>query len=256
VTSTRTCALLAFVAMLAIPSPRAHAWDGPKLWYEPADAMSPGGGGIFGTGGARDHRITCQDCHVDPPDGDIELRFSFSPPLASVGGVETYEPGQSYQVTVELVGERLTGPCGQYAKNNNGFAATFEDVSGRSAGVLRSDSGQTQTDCPSAYPDPGTGTTVLYRDCDVAMPEDYERASWQLGWTAPGGESGDITLHFGGVDGNCDMMSMGDLVVVGQRVLAAAPSASAGTHRRTWPAALGVLMSLSLLASLWFVARP
>ena len=249
-TTSRTSAILAFLATLAAASV-AHAWDGPKLWYDPADGMSPGGGGIFGTGAARDHGITCQDCHVDPPDGDVELRFRFSPSLASMNGLDVYQPGQTYDVTVELVGELLTGPCAPNAKNNNGFAATFEDADGQIAGVLTSDSGQSGTDCPAQYPDPGTGTTVLYGDCDVVMPENYERTSWQFRWTAPTSDSGGITLRFGGVDGNCDMMSMGDLVFVGQRDLVPATATTAQTRRGGWPPALGVLASLPLLASVW-----
>ena len=252
--TTRTSAFLAFLATLTAASV-AHAWDGPTLWYDPADGMPPGGGGIFGTGAARDHGITCQDCHVDPPDGDVELRFRFSPSLASMNGLDAYQPGQTYDVTVELVGELLTGPCAPDAKNNNGFAATFADATGQPAGMLASDSGQSGTDCPTAYPDPGTGTTVLYRDCDVAMPEDYERTSWQFRWTAPSAGTGPVTLHFGGVDGNCDMMSMGDLVVVGQRDLVPAPAVAAREPHRGWPPALGLLLSLPLFASVWLAGR-
>ncbi len=253
-TITRTSAIVTLLGILGAASV-AHAWDGPELWYDPADGMPPGGGGIFGTGAARDHGITCQDCHVDPPDGDIELRFRFSPSLGSVDGLDTYQPGQTYDVTVELLGEVLTGPCAPNAKNNNGFVATFEDTSGQPAGALASDSGQSRTDCPAAYPEPGTGTTVLYRDCDVAMPEDYERTSWQFRWTAPAASTGPVTLHFGGVDGNCDMMSMGDLVVVGQRDLSPAPAVAARQPGRGGSHALGLLLSLPLLASVWLAGR-
>ena len=253
-TTARTTATLAFVTTLGAATV-AHAWDGPELWYDPADGMPPGGGGIFGTGAARDHGITCQDCHVDPPDGDVELRFNFSPSLTSVDGLDAYEPGRTYDVTVELIGEILTGPCAPNAKNNNGFAATFQDAGGQTAGVLASDSGQTGTDCPAQYPDPGTGSTVLYRTCDVVMPESYERTSWQFGWTAPAAGTGSITLHFGGVDGNCDMMSMGDLVVVGQRDLVPATTAARRARPRGWPPALGLLFSLPLAASIWLAGR-
>lgn len=253
-TITRTSAIVTLLGILGAASV-AHAWDGPELWYDPADGMPPGGGGIFGTGAARDHGITCQDCHVDPRGGDIELRFRFSPSLGSVDGLDTYQPGQTYDVTVELLGEVLTGPCAPNAKNNNGFVATFEDTSGQPAGALASDSGQSRTDCPAAYPEPGTGTTVLYRDCDVAMPEDYERTSWQFRWTAPAASTGPVTLHFGGVDGNCDMMSMGDLVVVGQRDLSPAPAVAARQPGRGGSHALGLLLSLPLLASVWLAGR-
>lgn len=252
---TRTSALLAVLFAIPGAASVAHAWDGPKLWYEPADGMSPGGGGIFGTGSPRDHGITCQDCHVDRPAGDIELRFGFSPSLGSVDGVDSYQPGRTYDVSVELIGEVLTGPCVANGKNNNGFAATFADASGRTAGALASDSGQSAASCPSDDPEPGTGSTVLYRDCDVVMPEDYQRTSWQFRWTAPAASAGPVTLHFGGVDGNCDMMSMGDLVVAGQRDLVPATTAAARERRRGWPPALGMLASLPFIASIWLAAR-
>ena len=55
----------------------ARAWDGPELWYEPAHGAVPGGGGIFGTGGERDHHITCEHCHVDRPIQPAIASFAF-----------------------------------------------------------------------------------------------------------------------------------------------------------------------------------
>lgn len=42
-------------------------------------------------------------------------------------------------------------------------------------------------------------------------------SAWTFYWTAPA--SGTVRMFYGGVDGDCDMMSMGDAVVVGSMTL-------------------------------------
>src|SRR5262245_54111108 len=120
-----------FVLLVAVaPASVAHAWDGPGLWHTPSDAASPGGGGIFGTGSARDYRITCEKCHMNQPVGQtIDTAVTFTPPLGAGG---TYTPGQSYQVRIDLLGEfRGLSGCGPYTNNVNNFAADFEDAAGQ-----------------------------------------------------------------------------------------------------------------------------
>src|SRR5688572_6957029 len=205
--------IVVVVASLAVAQ-AARAWDGPTLWYEQAHGAVPGGGGIFGTGGARDHNITCEACHVERPTGVIDAALVFTPPLGDVAGMKVYSPGQTYQVRLDLVGELvgLSG-CGPYGRNINNFAATFE-ADGQPAGLLMSDSGQSQDACPTNYDMSWAGTTALYRDCDVVLATDNDdgRTSWFFSWRAPAAGSGMVTVSYGVVDGDCSMMSMGDAV--------------------------------------------
>jgi len=214
--------LRAFVLMMSLWPSLALAWDGPQLWHEPADGSAPGSGGIFGTGGVRDYRIVCADCHVDPAGSPIQIDFTFVPALGRVGDTSTYQPGQRYEVTARLVGESLGPPCDAYMSHVNGFAATFEDGAGASVGVLESDSGQSQASCPTVYPDPQSGTTVLYQECDVVVPTAGEnRTQWRFFWRAPS-SGGLVHVYSGGVDGDCGMSSMGDASVAGELLLAQA----------------------------------
>lgn len=198
----------------------ALAWDGPDYWYADAAGQPPGGGGLLGTGSVRDKGITCTHCHMNPA-GLVDLKLDFTPPLPTVGGQATYAPGQTYQVAAKLVGEHLgLSGCGQYLSHTNNFAAAFEDASGKPTGVLASDSGQAQTSCPSALPKPINGTTVLWGDCHaITSSGKQDTASWSFSWTAPPGGTGPVTVYYGAVDGNCDMMSMNDDVKVGKMKL-------------------------------------
>jgi hypothetical protein len=221
----RTTVGLAAVLALSRSTPAA-AWDGPGLWYADADDATPGGGGILGTGGAHDHGITCADCHVDRDPEVIDLRFQFSPAMGTVGPDLVYTPGRRYRVDVQLLNATLGPPCGPYMDNRDLFAASFETMAGSPAGVLESDSGQSTSNCPVTYPDPAPpGTTGLAKDCAVIFALGTPNLTqWTFYWTAP--SSGAVELFYGGVDGDCDMMSMGDAVVTGTRVLRA-PMAAA-----------------------------
>lgn len=234
----------------------AFAWDGPALWYQDSAGKSPGGGGIIGTGGATDHNITCANCHVEAK-SQIDLKLDFTPPLDLVGGQTVYSPGQTYQVAVSLVGEHLgTGACGQYLTHVNNFAATVEDQSGKVAGTLMSDAGQSSAACPQGMPDPKLGTTILYNDCHAVISSGAENLSnWSFSWKAPASGSGPITVFYGAVDGDCDMMSMGDDVKMGTIKLGEATAllgpgqgapAGEGARRLSWlalvPFGLGVVL--------------
>ena len=208
-------AAAAAFACLLLPAP-AEAWDGPDLWFAPAAGKNAGGNGIIGTGGALDHNITCANCHMKA-ESKIDLALAFTPPLPSVGGQPTYTPGQTYQVAVKLVGEHLgINGCGQYLTHVNNFAATVENASGKLAGVLASDSGQSSSSCPKDLPMPINGTTVVYGDCHAVISSGGENmTAWSFAWTAPAAGSGGLTLYYGAVDGDCDMMSMNDDVKMG-----------------------------------------
>lgn len=212
--------LVRSIALVVLATSPALAWDGPDAWYRAADADNPGGGGILGTGGAHDYGITCRECHTDRADEPaLALQFGFTPALPTSGGMSTYVPGQRYRVAVNLANATLGPPCGQYLTHTDGFGATFEDANGASVGVLETDAGDIATACPSTAPMPNTtGTTGLYGDCKVIFSKGKpDLAAWTFYWTAPA--SGTVRLYYGGVDGDCDMMSMGDGVVVGTMTL-------------------------------------
>lgn len=219
-----SCLAPAFAPALALAAwllpQTALAWDGPDLWYADAAGKQPGGGGLLGTGSAGDRGITCAHCHMKAA-GTIDLKLDFEPPLPTVGGQPTYAPGQTYQVAATLIGEHLgKSGCGQYLTHTNNFAAAFEDASGKPSGALTSDSGQSSKSCPTSMPKPINGTTVLYGDCHGIISSGQENvAAWSFSWTAPPGGTGAVSVYYGVVDGNCDMMSMDDDVKVGKMKL-------------------------------------
>ncbi len=200
--------------LLCLPAP---AWDGDAYWDKsPESDITSGGGGIWGTGGKRDYGITCASCHVDPAN-QMTFTLSFSPPL---GTGDKYVPGQSYVVSGNMT-ETLglnAGSCNGL-DNRNGFAATLELASGAPAGALFSDTGP--TGCPSV----GTSTQTFGR-CDAVVyvaNAGKDRTRWSFNWTAPSTGAGAVTLSWGAVDGNCDMMSMNDDVKTGTLTLAEGP---------------------------------
>jgi len=248
--------LAAFTIATCLGAAPAAAWDGPGMWYRSADADDPGGGGVLGTGGAHDHGITCGDCHVEPAPEVIDLEFLFQPPLGSAGPDLVYAPGQRYRVDVRMTGPSLQPPS--CAQNVDNFAAAFEADTGAPAGMLESDSGQSAASCPSTFPSPPpAGTTGLASDCAVvfALGRPDTRV-WTFYWTAPA--SGTVRLSYGGVDGDCDMMSMRDGVVAGSRVLRApmafapatnAPSPPIDRPRSPWWLVATAFTGLVLVAS-------
>jgi hypothetical protein len=230
---------LIVLALIAVFPSVARAFDGQGLWYTPANggvappgnmnALPPGAGGIFGTGGTHDYNITCANCHLNnmQQQGKIDLMLAFSPALQSVAGQAAYKPGQTYMVTATMTGEHLgMGGCGPYVTGNiNNFAATFENASGKTVGALASDSGQTSASCPSRAPTVASGTTMLYSDCRVIFSmggdkADANRTSWTFAWTAPGAGTGGVTMYWGVVDGDCMMDSWGDDVKAGTAKIA------------------------------------
>lgn len=101
-------------------------------------AEDGGGGGYSYTGSPANHGMGCDQCHQGNI-GGIDAELSSSPPgLFTVG----FEPGQTYLITVRLVGERfgldrqggcapLRGGC-----NRNAFVAEITDAAGAPRGVL------------------------------------------------------------------------------------------------------------------------
>ena len=213
-------ALACFVFAFAFAR-AASAWDGPSMWYDPATGspqtnQNPGGGGILGTGGVTDHGITCANCHMKGknPTGLIDAKPTFNPPL----NVGAYTPGQKYTITITMTGEHLgLSGCSQYTPDNNNFmAATIEDDSGKLAGTFSTQSGSTAS-CPATVGfDPNTFKgTFMVDDCHGVLSHGAGLTSWSFDWTAPAKGSGEATLYYGVVDGDCMMDSLDDDVKVG-----------------------------------------
>jgi hypothetical protein len=208
------------ITLVMLAAAPALAWDGPGMWYRAADDANPGGGGILGTGGGHDHGIKCTDCHVDRAmEPDLMFEMTFSPALTN----STYAAGQRYTITARLTGAQLAaGSCATpNGKNVDGFAASFEDDTGASAGMLAADDGQSAPSCALPSPPPA-GTTALDGDCKVIFGNSTANTmQWTFSWTAPA--SGAVHIYWGAVDGDCDMMSMNDAAVTGSMTLAPPP---------------------------------
>lgn len=216
------------VSMILGLSAPAFAWDGPGMWYARADAANPGGGGILGTGGGHDYGIKCTDCHVERQmEPNLAFGITFSPALVN----NTYAPGVRYTITAKLTAATL--PCAQgFTDNTDNFAASFEDATGASVGMLAADDGQSAPSCTLPSPAPA-GSTALDGDCKVVFGQGKNRTTWTFNWTAP--STGAVRVFWGAVDGDCDMMSMGDAAVTGSMTLASPPMVRA---EPPWPVAV------------------
>jgi hypothetical protein len=237
--------LIAIIVCVASP---ALAWDGPANWYQAADGANPGGGGILGTGGGHDHGIKCTDCHVERKTENLALGFTFSPALTN----NAYAPGTQYTITAKLTGALLaaTSCATSNGKNNDGFAASFEDDNGVNVGSLMADDGQSAPSCTLPSTLPTVGTTALDGDCKVVFPLKQENISqWTFKWTAP--SSGTVHLYWGAVDGDCDMMSMHDAAVTGSQTING-PAMAAPRTTPPWPVVL--LVELYVAAATWLAA--
>jgi hypothetical protein len=223
------------IAIVLCSARAAYAWDGPELWYAPAEGANPGGGGLAGTGGVHDHGVTCGDCHVDRPMETPGLDFVYTPQMGIAGPDLLYTPGQRYRVDVTITGANLGGgTCDR--PEMDGFAAAYETDSGAAAGRLESDVGQSAASCPPTWTiPPDTGSTGVYGDCAVVFGNKRGVKTWTFYWTAPA--AGTVKLSYGGVDGDCSGMSMGDAVVAGSRILRTATVATT-KHEPAWPFAL------------------
>jgi hypothetical protein len=130
----------------------------------------------------------------------------------------------TYTITARLTGAQLAaGSCATpNGKNVDGFAASFEDDTGASAGMLAADDGQSAPSCALPSPPPA-GTTALDGDCQVIFGNSTPNTmQWTFTWTAPA--SGAVHVYWGAVDGDCDMMSMNDAAVTGSMTLASPPA--------------------------------
>jgi hypothetical protein len=238
-------ATLALMFLWAAP---VRAWDGPGLWESPANGPQPGGGGVWGAGGKRDFGISCAHCHVqNDAVKQVDLQLTWNPPLQNIAGQAAYSPSKTYSITATMVNEHLgLSGCGPYTSNVNNFAVGFETGAGATAGTLVGDYGRGDA-CPPTLPSPPPAgmTTMTYGDCHaLASSGGPGKTSWTFQWLSPAAGGGAISVHWGVVDGNCDMMSMADDVKVGTQVLVE------GTVRRDGPRRSRAALALAALSLL------
>ena len=214
---TRTLFLTA--ALLATT---ALAWNYEYAWYDPAAptaAGKPGGGGVFGTGSQYEGGYQCVHCHTPQnvnPSNPMRVLVTFNPPMANApvwdGGVNgfvlnggQYALNTNYAVNIRLLNEHLFKPDG--GPNGNNFAGVFEDGTGVRVGSFTTDTGIDGGNCPTNNVAPTTGTTHMYRRCDVmfsryiSSPTNVSINSWNFFWRSPAADAGVITFAFGVVDG-------------------------------------------------------
>lgn len=126
------------------------------------EAEFGGGGGYTYTGSPLSHGMTCETCHQNGG-GDFVVELYSNPGgLLSAG----YQPGQIYQITVKLVGERYgldkQGSCAPHLGgcNRNAFVLDIVDGQGTAAGTL-CPSGVAYAADGSCSEESGVGTTLL-----------------------------------------------------------------------------------------------
>jgi hypothetical protein len=250
-----TFTILLSVIVLIATRGVARAWDAPQYWYE-SDTI--GGGGILATGGAGDHNITCANCHIKGAQnyGTVDFKPSFNPPIGT-----SYQLGQTYLVTMTLSNEHLGLDCpsmGMDMHNKNFFGAAFEDDSGKAVGQLTAGNGTTAS-CPTPPLPNGQGNpttdTFMFSDCHAIIgggenTTGATTSSWTFSWTAPT-TSTNVTVYYAGVDGNCEMDSLGDDAKVGTMKLGGglAMRAPAESSNRAF-ASVGLFPLLAMLRAL------
>lgn len=207
-------------AALVLPAAGALAYPFGRSWHDRADGNPSNGGragagGIYGTGGQTDYGITCAHCHIGAQ-GKIDVQNTPTPAWQMVNNQAAYKPGQTYQITLNMLNEWKG--LNQMNNNLNGFAATFENQSGKVAGTLISDSGVDSGACPANYPanNPAT-TTYVYGDCHAVLYVPHPNTtSWSFSWKAPAAGAGQVTLFYSVVDGDhADKSSLDDDVKSG-----------------------------------------
>jgi hypothetical protein len=192
----------------------ADAMPYDNLWGAPASgntpANRPGSDNIYGTGGPFEFGIQCAHCHIDSA-GNIDMQFTFNPPLTASGNDFSYAPGTTYNITADMMGATLMGATP--ADDVNAFAASFEDAAGQIMGNLQSDSGHNQSQgCPNYANINSQGdfnTTFLTGTCHAIISAHQAGGvgtqaltQWNFSWTAPNAGAGDITMWWGATDGD------------------------------------------------------
>lgn len=151
---------LALIGAVALAWPLLSAFSSATSFD--LEAELGGGGGYTYTGSPVSHGMTCATCHQNGG-GDFTVELYSDPGgLLAVG----YQPGQIYDITIKLVGERYgldrQGSCAPHTGgcNRNAFVLDIVDAAGAAAGSL----------CPtriayaadgSCSEESGVGTTLL-----------------------------------------------------------------------------------------------
>lgn len=199
----------------------ASAFPHLYMWIDPANGHpssagqpAPGGGGIYGTGGAKDYGITCAHCHTNAP-GMVGTTIAPTPAWQTLPGGSAYKPNTKYRIVVTLTNETKNPGT---TNNLNGFALTIENQSGVGVGMFATDAATpiTTMNCTNtrvlgaaemALVTAGT-TTYMISPANtggcytvVSVPK-AGATSWSFDWTSPAAGTGPVTIFYGVVDGD------------------------------------------------------
>lgn len=211
---------------IASAFPFLNSWHMPSAG-DPTAGNRAGGGGIYGTGSSQDKGITCAQCHVKAQ-GLIDATITPTPAWQNIAGQLAYKPGQTYSITVQMVGEHLGLSNPGMNDNLNGMAMAFENAAAQSVGMLASDTpGNSASSCPVAAPGATpSGTTYVYGPAGtgcktVVFVPKPSLTAWTFSWTAPVAGAGPVIGYYSVVDGDHNgKSSLDDDVKVGQLKLA------------------------------------
>ncbi len=177
----RLAALIAALVVSGVAAPRvALAFHAGATFDKPAGGG--GGGSIFYTGLAREHRWSCAACHEGAP-GQMRVRLNVVPSDLFVGF--KYQPGTTYAFTATMENESRGRQSAR--ANYNSIAISTETASGTPAGDFTA----------YAAEDFFAGPATL-----VSAGQKVGVTSWTFSWTAPAPGAGTVTLCLGAVDGN------------------------------------------------------
>ncbi len=177
---------LPFVIGLSLP-------NGDSLeWPDSAIAMNPGYlDGAF-TGGFGEQ--TCHSCHFDY---DLNMEGGS---LQLHGVPETYDPGSSYELKVELQSEIL---------EVGGFQMTTRFEDGSQAGTF-----SWEGDRLMYTPSVTDSVKYLQHSTEGTAPVQNRKASWTFTWSAPETPAGDVIINIAANSGNDDDSAFGDWIYV------------------------------------------
>lgn len=140
-----------------------------------------GGAEVFFTGAARWKRYDCSICHTQ---GESTFSIGLSSDPAELIAKGVWQPGQSYQIQVEMQGETLGF---QSSSNTNTFLAEI----GNNEGYLVSE-----------YEFDANSLAVWNEGQVIGAVDNANQTLWSFRFTAPAAGTGALSLNLAMVDGN------------------------------------------------------
>ena len=152
----------------------------------------------------------CEECH---------LRSGSSTGQISITAPQTYNPGQTYQITVTQTSSDLS-------RVRWGFQLTVLDPGDEKAGTLQNTTGFTRI----IQGGPGGNREYIEHNSAGTFPGQQGGASWTFNWTAPAMNAGVVTFYASGNQANGDGNNSGDFIY--STFVASQPAASSPPQLR------------------------